>query len=392
MKSIPVFYTPKMVVSSERASPSAGKPAAVVASWKEKFPIEIVEPIPVTVVELARAHDRKFVEDVLACRAPNGFGNRSREVADSLPYTSGAMLSAARRALETKSVAAAPCSGFHHAGHARAEGFCTFNGLMVTALALKEEKLAESVGILDLDMHYGNGTDNIIQKLGIDWVHHFTAGMNWTRPDQAKVFLEEGLEENLDRIVVNNVDIVLYQAGADPHIHDPYGGWLTTEQLRERDRIVFQTFFDYGIPVAWNLAGGYQVEEDGSIPKVLEIHDHTMFECMNCDGYEDVEQFRQEREQPTGFQIVDITVGSTWLYVSLARASSEYVLLVQRDRFERIRKATTEQLQRYELLADGSAVHWPAIDEDLSIDGLLRHGMLVGPNGSLVTGAGVRDG
>jgi hypothetical protein len=32
-------------------------------------------------------------------------------------------------------------------------------------------------------------------------------------------------------------DVLLYQAGADPHINDPLGGWLTTAQLRERDRI-----------------------------------------------------------------------------------------------------------------------------------------------------------
>jgi len=34
------------------------------------------------------------------------------------------------------------------------------------------------------------------------------------------------------------------------------------------------------IPVVWNLAGGYQVNLDGSIPKVLEIHDNTMRECV----------------------------------------------------------------------------------------------------------------
>lgn len=28
-------------------------------------------------------------------------------------------------------------------------------------------------------------------------------------------------------------DVVLYQAGADPHVNDPLGGWLTTEQFRE---------------------------------------------------------------------------------------------------------------------------------------------------------------
>lgn len=282
---IPVFYTPKMVAGSERASPSAGKPAAVVASWKEKFSIEIIEPAPVTVDDLARAHDRKFVEDVLACRASNGFGSRLREVADSLLYTSGAMRAAARRAIETRSAAAAPCSGFHHAGHARAEGFCTFNGLMVTALALKEEKLVQRVGILDLDMHYGNGTDNIIRARDCeDWVLHFTAGIEWHRPAQAREFLSEKLPDVLEWFRDKLVDIVLYQAGADSHIDDPYGGWLTTAELRERDAMVFDYLSARDIPVAWNLAGGYQVEKDGGIPKVLEIHDNTMRECVRAFG------------------------------------------------------------------------------------------------------------
>jgi len=33
------------------------------------------------------------------------------------------------------------------------------------------------------------------------------------------------------------------------------------------------------VPVAWNLAGGYQRTEDGGIGAVLEIHRNTMREC-----------------------------------------------------------------------------------------------------------------
>ena len=64
----------------------------------------------------------------------------------------------------------------------------------------------------------------------------------------------------------------MYQAGADPHVDDPLGGWLTTEQLAERDHIVFESARDLGIPVAWNLAGGYQ----NPLRKVLDIHDNTL--------------------------------------------------------------------------------------------------------------------
>lgn len=74
-------------------------------------------------------------------------------------------------------------------------------------------------------------------------------------------------------------DVVLYQAGADPHVNDPLGGWLTTEQLRERDGLVFSGLKALGIPVAWNLAGGYQLDAAGGISPILELHDNTLREC-----------------------------------------------------------------------------------------------------------------
>lgn len=281
MNSIPVFYTTKMVADSQSASPSAAKPEKVVKSWREKFAIDIIEPAPVTVDELARAHDRDFVIDVLACRVENGFGNKSSQVADALPYTSGAMLAAARHAIKTKGVAVAPVSGFHHAGPYRAEGYCTFNGLMVTALALKGEGI-QKVGILDFDMHYGNGTDDIISTLDdSEWLSHFTAGRYFEEPWQALEFFKV-LPQILQQFA--GCEVVLYQAGADSHINDPHGGWLTTEQLCQRDGLVFDAMKAMGVPVAWNLAGGYQVEPDGTIPKVLEIHDNTMRECVRVYG------------------------------------------------------------------------------------------------------------
>lgn len=152
-------------------------------------------------------------------------------------------------------------------------GFCTFNGLMVTACALRAAGNAKRVGILDLDIHYGDGTDDIIAKLDAgDWIEHFTAGETFTQPEQADAFFAE-LPARL--AAMRACDLVLFQAGADPHMDDPLGGWLTTAELAQRDRIVFETFVAWGVPVVWNLAGGYQREPDGSIRKVLEIHENT---------------------------------------------------------------------------------------------------------------------
>lgn len=40
--------------------------------------------------------------------------------------------------------------------------------------------------------------------------------------------------------------------------------------------------------------------------------------------------------------------------------------------FPRLSQAAPEQLKNYEILGDGEGIHWPDVDEDLSIDGLLR--------------------
>ena len=278
LAAIPVFYAPLMVAEAGSFSPSAAKPRAAVESWlklsiKLDIPIQVITPEPASVEDLARAHLPAFVDAVLSCRSDNGFGNRSKAVAASLPYTSGAMLSAAREALRNGRVAAAPCSGFHHAGYANTGGFCTFNGLMVTAMALHASGEATRVGILDFDQHYGDGTDHIIDRLRIDWIEHYSAGEHYGLPAEARRFLS-----SIPALVaaMTDCDVILYQAGADPHIDDPLGGWLATGQLYERDLLVFQAAAELGIPVAWNLAGGYQTP----LRKVLRIHDGTMRACV----------------------------------------------------------------------------------------------------------------
>jgi acetoin utilization deacetylase AcuC-like enzyme len=182
------------------------------------------------------------------------------------------MLSAAQEAIRNRQVAVAPCAGFHHACYAMASGYCTFNGLMITALALRTAAHAKRIGILDFDMHYGDGTDDIIKSLGVNFVKHYSAGQWYRRASQAQQFLE-----SIPEVVatMRDCDVILYQAGADPHVDDPLGGWLTTEQLLARDLSVFKTAHALSIPVAWNLAGGYQ----SPLRNVLDIHDNTLRAC-----------------------------------------------------------------------------------------------------------------
>lgn len=277
-RPLEVFYDPRQHTDANSSySPSAGKPAQVVESWKRlDVPLKFMPVEPTTVEQFALAHDRAYVEGVLSGRLHNGFGNRLPAVAATFPWTTGSMVSAAIHVARAGGVAISPTSGFHHAGYERAAGFCTLNGLMVAARTLQELGLARRVGILDVDAHYGDGTAEIISRLKRDDVRHWSFGAHHSTPAHAAAFLQ-GFPWVLASF--RDCDVVLYQAGADPFVGDPLGGVLTKQQLRLRDRAVFTFFASVGIPLVWNLAGGYARDPAGTIRPVLDIHDATLEEC-----------------------------------------------------------------------------------------------------------------
>ena len=56
------------------------------------------------------------------------------------------------------------------------------------------------------------------------------------------------------------------------------------------------------------------------------------------------------------------------LVVSLTDGRSISVPL---DWYPRLQRATAEQRAHWELSGDGHGIHWPAVDEDISVRGLL---------------------
>jgi acetoin utilization deacetylase AcuC-like enzyme len=279
-----VFYRPEQVATNTTTySPSAYKPKQVVDDWLGRGIIQaddILRFEPVDRADFKRVHNPQMVDDVLDLKRRNGFRNQDPEVAASLPYTSGSLLAAARWALAHQEAVCSPTSGFHHAGFDEPEGYCTFNGLMVTAVKLIDLELVQRVSILDCDVHYGNGTDDIIARLDLDdrVIHHSMGKQfegNQSVGQYAKNFmgwLALALKQSVD------ADLVIYQAGADPHIHDPMGGLLTTHEMLRRDLAVFRAF--QGRPLVWNLAGGYQRDAAGSIEPVLQLHRNTAVACI----------------------------------------------------------------------------------------------------------------
>lgn len=271
--AVPVYYSEDLLADADSFSPSAAKPRPVVAAWHEAHLPIARQPFPLAEeIDLCLAHDPAYVRGVLTGTLPNGFGNTRTDVARSLPYTTGAMIAAARAAIGS-GCACAPVSGFHHAHYDTGGGFCTFNGLIVAAQKLIDEAGLQRILILDCDMHYGDGTDEIIERLALrPCIDNCTFGRWFNTPREAPAYLAK-LRDIASHF--EDYDLILYQAGADVHVDDPLGGVLTTAQMIERDRTVFEQAHRAAVPIAWNLAGGYQEPLD----RVIDLHVNTMREC-----------------------------------------------------------------------------------------------------------------
>lgn len=272
--------------------------------------IEILEPAPVTRDDLLRVHDAAYIDAVQT--------GEPRELAESQKFpwspalypsvllTSGGLLAAARTAL-SGGVSGALASGFHHASRSRGEGFCTFNGLVVAAEVLRNEGVLRTVAVLDLDLHYGNGTARLatsrpwLQALSIYGNDYWdnvtyrdvTLRRHQDGPNHFSVpILPQGagdgshllalLDEHLPWIVRAAVpDLLLFQAGADPLASDPYSPLqLSAADLRARDEAVFRFAKKFSIPVAWVLAGGYTPD----VSKVVEAHCNTALAALAVYG------------------------------------------------------------------------------------------------------------
>lgn len=276
--NVPIFYDTRQNVNGVSSySHSAGKPSRFVELAARNGWVAREQVTPVCFDDLAMVHDRQFLLDLFDGRANNGFENVDPRVPPSCLWTTGSLLAATRQAMANPIIpACSPTSGFHHAFPDFSSGFCTVNGLMVVAKILVQENPGIRIGYLDLDMHTGDGCLEILRR-DRDLARHVmyrTQGPHFIDHHDAKGY-QSWLIQRVAEMNRFSPDVVILQAGADPHIDDPLGGLLTSEQLALRDKTVFE-----GIKagIAWNLAGGYQEGVDDTLEAdpVLKIHLATL--------------------------------------------------------------------------------------------------------------------
>ena len=210
------------------------------ACWEEHVP----EPMPRKWIEAV--HSADYVEAVMTATV-----DRERERRIGFPVTehmrqrallaSGGTWLAATFALR-HGYAANTAGGSHHAMPDGGAGYCVLNDLAIAANRLLSEGLARRVMIVDLDVHQGDGT--AVMLAGRADV--FTFSMHGTNNFPVRkarsshdVDLPDGLDDAgylevlarelpplLDRFAP---DLVLYQAGVDPHVDDRLGRLALTD-------------------------------------------------------------------------------------------------------------------------------------------------------------------
>lgn len=175
--------------------------------------------------------------------------------------------------------------GTHHAGSDWGEGFCLLNDQAIAANYLLSEGIYKRILIIDLDVHQGNGTAQILENVpGV-----FTFSMHGEKnfPFRKEVSdwdigLDVGTGDDIYLSLLAHVlpelyqrhrpEFVFYLSGVDVLATDKLGKLDMSKQgCMERDRMVFQFCKEKGLPVQVSMGGGYSP----SIKAIVEAHCNT---------------------------------------------------------------------------------------------------------------------
>lgn len=161
----------------------------------------------------------------------------------------------------------------HHAGPGWLGGLCYLNNAAAAAQALREGGM-RSIGILDLDLHYPNGTSAIVAPMQDVSLHSLHAWPVANSPSQSAHPLTarerlvdfsgdppvadylDALTASLDALAQGATALIL-SLGYDTVIGDPHGGWsFPPETFARIGRLVAAA----RLPVCVIQEGGYDLQ------------------------------------------------------------------------------------------------------------------------------------
>jgi acetoin utilization deacetylase AcuC-like enzyme len=158
----------------------------------------------------------------------------------------------------------------HHAGPDFLGGYCYLNNAAAAVRTLCEEDL-RPVGILDLDLHYPNGTSALVEEIGDATLHslhaspvtNVSAGTVLPRADGERVvafgaspdadaYLEE-VGASIEALAIDAAVLVV-SLGYDTVAGDPHGSWAFEPEIFAA---IGRLLAASGLPVCVVQEGGY---------------------------------------------------------------------------------------------------------------------------------------
>ncbi|QDT05934.1 Histone deacetylase-like amidohydrolase [Rubripirellula lacrimiformis] len=250
----------------------------------------LVVPPEATDDQLRLCHDQRYVGSVVdgtltaAEIRRIGFPWSPKMVQRSRRST-GATIAASRAAIQD-GISVNLAGGTHHAMHAAGEGYCVFNDAAVAIRTLQQQQVIRRACVIDLDVHQGNGTAEILSNDPTAFTFSMHGVKNFPLRKTASdldVSLPDGTDDapylnqlqSALRIVesAGPFDLAIYLAGADPYVDDRLGRLaLTKSGLRDRDEMLIQWATERSIPLAIAMAGGYAADIDD----IVDIHASTV--------------------------------------------------------------------------------------------------------------------
>ena len=221
------FY---QVYSSDPASATGRIEAIIRAIGDDR---EIVPAFPAEEEDIAAVHTDLHIERV-----------KQEGVYNIAALAAGGAIQAATLGLREPAFAAIRPPG-HHASEDSAWGFCYFNNMAIALTHLLRKGMIKTASVLDFDLHYGDGTVNILG--GLDHIAIYNPGASDRNYYLRNV--EDFLREQ-------QTDIIGISAGFDNHAQD-WGGLLLTEDYREMGQMVRNAALRNGAGYFAILEGGY---------------------------------------------------------------------------------------------------------------------------------------
>lgn len=214
-------------------------PHRVIDIWlKLRDVAAFVEPELCSVSDLTACHSAAIVSSV----------ERHGELFSVARRAAGGAIMAAKVALTGAPAFALIRPPGHHAGHNFNGGFCFFNNMAIAVKKLFSEGLIERALIVDIDLHYGNGTYDIVKD------DDRIAFRNISASTRSEFFAqsEDALKD------AASFNIVGCSAGFDTYIKD-WGALLTTDDFTTIGGLLASSN-----PHLFSvLEGGYYIEDLG---------------------------------------------------------------------------------------------------------------------------------